>query len=491
MPILVRIRAELEHNATPRTTILFARVLQVTPAIRSNSALQYVSVAHLKLNRNNINSIKCTLAIYDEPITARPASCTPSPCGPNSRCQMVGGNPACSCIENFIGAPPSCRPECFLNQDCGAQEACIQQRCANPCLGSCGFEAKCHVLNHLPICTCNDGYQGDAFVQCTQIPAVTEPPRAHDPCNPSPCGPNTNCYNGECTCIADYTGNPYEEGCRPECSTSADCNRDRACMRSKCADPCPGTCGFAAQCEVVNHIPICSCPTGFAGDPFSNCRPTVAVVYDTPNPCQPSPCGANAQCRNNNDHAVCSCLTGFIGAPPQCRPECVVSSECSPIESCVNQKCVDACRGACGANARCKVFNHSPICSCNERETGDPFRGCSPLPIEPLHDIDLHQNPCSPSPCGPNSQCRVTGEQASCQCVAGYIGTPPNCRPECVINTDCAPRLVCNQNRCQDPCPGSCGQNAECRVNGHTVSCVCLTGYSGNPFELCNVVRGE
>lgn len=428
---------------------------------------------------------------HDEPITDRPPSCTPSPCGPNSRCQMVGGNPACSCITSFIGAPPNCRPECVLNQDCAAQEACIQQRCSNPCIGSCGFEAKCHVLNHLPICTCNDGYQGDAFVQCTQIPAVTEPPRSRDPCNPSPCGPNANCNNGECTCISDYMGNPYEEGCRPECSTSADCNRDRACMRSKCADPCPGTCGFAAQCEVVNHIPICSCPTGFAGDPFSNCRPNVAIVNDTPNPCQPSPCGANAQCRNNNDQAVCSCLAGFIGAPPQCRPECVVSSECSPTESCINQKCVDACRGACGANARCKVFNHSPICSCNERETGDPFRGCWPIPFEPTKDVNQHQNPCSPSPCGPNSQCRVTGEQAACQCVSGYIGTTPNCRPECVINTDCAPRLVCNQNRCQDPCPGSCGQNAECRVNGHTVSCVCASGYSGNPFELCEVLRGK
>lgn len=68
----------------------------------------------------------------------------PSPCGPNSKCQMISGNPACSCLENFIGAPPNCRPECVLNSECPSQQACIQQKCKDPCPGSCGFEAsKC------------------------------------------------------------------------------------------------------------------------------------------------------------------------------------------------------------------------------------------------------------------------------------------------------------------------------------------------------------
>lgn len=421
---------------------------------------------------------------------------------------MVGGNPACSCLENFIGTPPSCRPECVLNSECASQEACLAQRCKDPCPGSCGFEAsklhsnhlqgryalikifaECHVLNHVPICTCNDGFTGDPFVRCVPKPAVTEPPTARNPCNPSPCGANTDCFEGECRCIAEYQGNPYE-GCRPECSTNADCSRDRACLRSKCVDPCPGTCGQNALCEVINHIPICSCPTGYTGDPFTNCRIADVIPEPKHDVCTPSPCGPNSRCRDVNNHAVCTCLQGFIGTPPLCRPECVVSSECEPTLGCVNHKCVDPCRGACGLNARCEVFNHSPICSCNAGETGDPFRSCQPLPIVD-HEEELPRNPCHPSPCGPNAQCRAVGETPSCQCVQGYVGSPPNCRPECVINADCPTQEACLNNKCLDPCPGSCGTNAECHVISHTVSCTCPPSYTGNPFVQCVIRQKE
>lgn len=102
--------------------------------------------------------------------------------------------------------------------------------------------------------------------------AATPQPQAVDPCNPSPCGPNAVCRGqGLCECIPEYSGNPYE-ACRPECVLNPECPRDKACLRNKCRDPCPGTCGQNAQCDVVNHIPVCSCPQGFTGDPFSSCR---------------------------------------------------------------------------------------------------------------------------------------------------------------------------------------------------------------------------
>ena len=69
-----------------------------------------------------------------------------------------------------------------------------------------------------------------------------------------------------------------------------------------------------------------------------------------------------------------------MGAPPSCRPECVVSGECPLTRACVNQKCTDPCLGACGLQARCEVINHSPICSCREGQTGDPFRSCFDIP---------------------------------------------------------------------------------------------------------------
>jgi hypothetical protein len=97
-------------------------------------------------------------------------------------------------------------------------------------------------------------------------------------------------------------------------------------------------------------------------------------------PCSPSPCGPNSQCRTQEGHAVCSCLVGYEGAPPNCKPECVVSAECPSTKACINQKCSNPCLGSCGTNARCEVRNHSPICSCRQGQTGDPFRSCYDLP---------------------------------------------------------------------------------------------------------------
>lgn len=148
------------------------------------------------------------------------------------------------------------------------------------------------------------------------------------------------------------------------------------CIRNKCKNPCPGTCGQNAQCDMISHMPVCSCPNGFIGDPFISCRVQPAGPTPSPDPCNPSPCGPNSICKNADDHAVCSCISGYIGAPPSCRPECVVSSECSATRSCVNYKCTDPCLGSCGLGARCEVINHSPICSCLPGQTGDPFKSC-------------------------------------------------------------------------------------------------------------------
>jgi hypothetical protein len=109
-----------------------------------------------------------------------------------------------------------------------------------------------------------------------------------------------------------------------------------------------------------------------------------AITPTYVNPCQPSPCGPNSQCKEVNNQAVCSCLPNYIGSPPGCRPECVVSSECSYDKACTNQKCVDPCPNTCGQNAKCRVNNHSPICYCMDGYTGDPFSRCYPQPRKPF-----------------------------------------------------------------------------------------------------------
>lgn len=102
------------------------------------------------------------------------------------------------------------------------------------------------------------------------------------------------------------------------------------------------------------------------------------------NPCHPSPCGPNSQCREINGQAVCSCVPNYIGSPPTCRPECTVNSDCPFTEACSNQKCRDPCIGACGIGAKCIVVSHSPICSCPNRYSGNPFVMCQPISMSKL-----------------------------------------------------------------------------------------------------------
>lgn len=105
---------------------------------------------------------------------------------------------------------------------------------------------------------------------------ILETQETLNPCTPSPCGRNAICQEqngaGACTCLPDYVGDPYD-GCRPECTLNSDCLTSLACVRNKCQNPCPGTCGQYAECQVTNHLPSCSCLPGYTGNPFQYCRP--------------------------------------------------------------------------------------------------------------------------------------------------------------------------------------------------------------------------
>ncbi len=101
-----------------------------------------------------------------------PNPCTPSPCGPNSQCQVVSGQAQCGCVPNMIGSVPNCRPECLLGSDCPSNQACINQKCVDPCPGTCAANADCRVVNHSPTCNCVSGYTGDGFKDCRPSPVV-------------------------------------------------------------------------------------------------------------------------------------------------------------------------------------------------------------------------------------------------------------------------------------------------------------------------------
>lgn len=97
-----------------------------------------------------------------------------------------------------------------------------------------------------------------------------------------------------------------------------------------------------------------------------------------------------------------------------------------------------------------------------------------------------HETPCNPSPCGANALCKERNGAGSCACLPEYYGDPYNyCKPECIVNTDCDRSKACFNQKCKDPCPGVCGNNAECHVVNHSPSCTCFPGYTGNPITGC------
>ena len=228
--------------------------------------------------------------------------------------------------------------------------------------------------------------------------SAIEPVLAGDPCDPNPCGPFSQQPRAvgercQCSCLPSMMGAP--PACRPECQINRDCPTDRACKDQICVDPCPGLCGYNAECRVRNHIPFCVCIPGHTGDPFVNCQATTSkfliifghtatTVFSTATarpppvqPCNPSPCGTNAECRERAGAASCRCVRDYVGNPyVECRPECVTSSECARDLACVAQHCVDPCPGVCGAHATCRATNHRPLCQCDPGFTGDAFISC-------------------------------------------------------------------------------------------------------------------
>lgn len=106
-----------------------------------------------------------------EPVVEVVSPCEPSPCGANAICKESNGVGSCLCLPDYFGNPyDGCRPECVSNSECSPSLACVRNKCVDPCSGVCGTNAQCHVINHMPQCTCDAGFTGNAYQFCSAIP---------------------------------------------------------------------------------------------------------------------------------------------------------------------------------------------------------------------------------------------------------------------------------------------------------------------------------
>lgn len=151
---------ELELHCNEDISLLFVHVL----------ACPHVHFPVIHVVITCMSFIGTPLPTLPPPTNVTVNPCVPSPCGPNSQCKANDQTPICSCLTNYIGRPPTCRPECTINAECAGHLACIGEQCKDPCPGSCGRSAYCQVVNHSPQCTCDEGFTGDPFAGCTEIP---------------------------------------------------------------------------------------------------------------------------------------------------------------------------------------------------------------------------------------------------------------------------------------------------------------------------------
>lgn len=63
------------------------------------------------------------------------------------------------------------------------------------------------------------------------------------------------------------------------CRSDSDCPDYAACANRLCINPCAAgnPCAPSANCKVVNHQPVCTCPDGYIGTPTTDCRPRMSA----------------------------------------------------------------------------------------------------------------------------------------------------------------------------------------------------------------------
>lgn len=216
------------------------------------------------------------------------------------------------------------------------------------------------------------------------------------------------------------------------------------------------------------------CDDDFIGNPLEKCW---KIGKDL---CEPNPCGNSSICVSNDGRRkpYCLCQKGFYGKPPNCRTGCANNTDCSINEVCdESNRCVDPCKPSpCGDNSNCRSGNHSAaICSCLDGFFPESDLGCRPEEHKDTKiDLDLIKDqlrsPCGEK-CGKNALC---GTDGSCKCSQGFTGDP---KVECTVEPK--PEV---SNKCT---PTPCGRFSICDVIVDRYNCSCLEGFLGTP-PLCH-----
>ena len=339
-------------------------------------------------------------------------------CDPNfATCRMTSSTGyECTCVAGFVSGNNG--------RKCEETDPCADE------LEPCQF-GSCKARQGIALCTCDDGYVGDACD--TDV----------DDCASSPCR-----FGGDC--VDAGSGSGYTCSCNPgyfgtECHLETD-----ECGSSPCF--CDAVCT-----DNADHY-VCSCPPGWGGE---NCNESIEA-------CPSAPCRNGGVCSGLLNQYVCDCTdaAGWTGENceediNECRSlPCLNGGECT--ESSADVGCTGAdtfacvCPGAWGGEL-CEL----PLDTVDEdRNPLIPWATC-PSGSAGVACADIDD--CHSSPCKHGSVCMdgPNDDVYTCTCADGGGFTGDNCEADV---------LECSSNPCSN---GACAEGID------SYGCLCRQGFSG------------
>ncbi len=255
------------------------------------------------------------------------------------------------------------------------------------------------------------------------------------------------------------------------CSTDDDCSSGEVCLSGTCVTA--GSAGTGCQMDndclnpLICIVNVCQQPpTTCSTD--SDCSSGEVCLNGS---CVASG-SAGTNCQMDND-----CLNPLICTANICQQPptgCIIDSDCSSGEVCLNGSC--AASGSVGTPCTADQ-NCSAGLFCASDETCQILTGCRDDNDCPNDQICLADGTCVPqgstgTPCTMDANCNtglICGIDATCQ-------IPPPLPPgTCRTNADCMTDQVCTNSRCVGTLGARCTQNADCDTDLTCIAGVCST----------------
>jgi hypothetical protein len=351
---------------------------------------------------------------------------------------------------------------------------------------------------------------------------------AKKPCTPSACTVDDDCKSGHCTdgiccdsacdgeceaCTAAKTGKtdgtclPVAKGKDPDaecgilgsgvCKGTATCDGASACRATTFGKDCK-----AAECQddVTLAAPATCTATGECGAETTSCDPYT---------CDAKAIACRTRCAKDTD-----CAEGAVCTDGECQrlPDgdaCAAANECTS-GFCADGVCCDkGCDGQCetcavsGSEGTCKAIEGTPQ---GDRPACDGEAPCQGTCNGLIRERCLY--PTSDTSCGDPGSCSDgTETRSACnlgECVQGvtkdclpYVCGDEACKTSCNDDTDCAPKLTCNDSgRCvvseTSTCPDG-GTGSDCEGAGKKSDdsgCGCRVGVARTAPRSCGALAG-